>query len=449
MLFRKQEKMIRNWLQNDKEALLLTGARQTGKTTLIREVLKKEQADYVEFNFIEQSEVVDTLKTVEKQGVEDLIARLSFLAGRSLHKQKTVIFFDEVQEYKEIVTMIKFLVQEGSFRYILSGSLLGVELRDLRSAPVGYMRIITIFPLDFEEFFLAAGGNKSIVQELKEHYVNRTPVDSVLHKKMMDLFYIYLVVGGMPEAVQSYVEENDFNRVIQVHNTIIPLYKQDFSKYEKEDKKLKLHKIYDLIPSEISSKNKRYIYSDLDKSYRPERYEKSFEWLINAGVALPVYNVTEPKLPLTLNKKSNLLKLFLSDVGLLSTMYGRATILETLNHNSFLNYGAIFENVVAQELIAHGYGGYYFQSKKQGELDFVIEYENKCLPIEVKSGKDYKRHSSLNNSLTNAAYEIPMAYVLSNGNIEMNGKIIYLPIYMMMFINERYKRIPTFPRVVF
>lgn len=250
-------------------------------------------------------------------------------------------------------------------------------MTDLRSAPVGSLRTLDMYPMDLEEFLYGIGIQPIVIDELKECYEKRKPVDEFIHKRLIEAFYIYLIVGGMASAVQAYVKENDFNKVMQEHNAIIPMYKRDFSKYETENKKLKLHKIYDLIPSEISSKNKRYVYSNLDKEHRPERYESSFEWLEKAGV-------------------------------------------------SNINYGAMFENVVAQELKAHGYNGYYFNSKKQGELDFLIEYENKCLPIEVKSGKDYKVHSALNNVLNNENYDIPYAYVLSNGNVEINEKIVYL-----------------------
>lgn len=445
MLFRKRSKDIINWLNStEKTALLVTGARQTGKTFLIRECLKSQKQDYIEFNFIERPEIPKMFKELEDMGAAEILTRLSFMSDRPLIKGKTVFFFDEVQEYKEIATLIKFLVDEGSFRYILSGSLLGVELRGIRSTPVGYMRYIEMFPLDLEEFFIALGLSDTAFEMLQTSFREQKPITEAVHKKLMNSFRNYMVVGGMPAAIQSFVDNSDLNAVMDIQNSIIPGYKIDFSKYEKEDKRLKLGKIYDLIPAELAAKNKRYVFNDLDRNFRPENYDASFEWLINAGVAIPVYNVTEPRIPLLLNEKSNLFKLFMSDVGLLSSQYGKATVLAFLSGNTNINYGAMYENFVAQELHAHGFKGYYFNSKKQGEVDFVIEHNLKAVPIEVKSGKDYQIHSALNNILSNRKYGIEKAIVLCNDNVKTDGPISYMPIYMSMFIKNDDVKLPSF-----
>lgn len=446
MLFRKRSKDITRWLASEeKTALLVTGARQTGKTFLIRECLKAQEKDYIEFNFIERPEIPKMLKELEDMGATEILTRLSIMSDRPMVKGKTIIFFDEVQEYKEIATLIKFLVDEGSYRYILSGSLLGVELRGVRSTPVGYMRILELFPMDLEEFFIALGLSDDALNMLQTSFLEQKPITEAVHKRLMNSFRNYMVVGGMPAAVQSFVDNSDFNAVMDIHNSIIPGYKIDFSKYEKEDKRLKLGKIYDLIPAELAAKNKRYVFNDLDRNFRPEKYDASFEWLVNAGVAIPVYNVTEPRIPLLLNEKSNLFKFFMSDVGLLSSQYGKATVLSFLNENSNINYGAMYENFVAQELHAHGFKGYYFNSKKQGEVDFIIEYNLKAVPIEVKSGKDYQIHSALNTILSNREYEIDKAIVLCNDNVKTEGPITYMPIYMSMFIkNDDIKLQPSY-----
>ena len=441
-MYRKLKAQVNNWiLNNSKEALLLTGARQVGKTFLIRDLLKSNKCDYVEFNLIEQPELVSLFESARMNDIKSFLARLSVATNHELKKGKTIIFFDEVQEYKDIVTVIKFLVEDGTFKYVLSGSLLGVELTDLRSAPVGYLSVIEMFPMDFEEFLIALKVKQSTLDYLHECFTEKKEVDSFIHEKIIDAFYTYLVVGGMPEAVQTYIDENDFNKVSKVHEKIIEFYKRDFTKYEKKNK-LKLIKTYELIPSELNSKNKRYIFTDLDKNLKFDRYENSFNWLFDAGVALPVFNTTEPVVPLKINKQSNLFKLFLSDIGMLSTIFGRATQIKLLEKAEEINCGAIFENVVAQELFAHGYDGYYFSNKKQGEVDFLIEYEGNCLPIEVKSGKNYAQHSALNNILSNEDYAINKAFVFSKYNVSVKGKIIYLPIYMLMFINERAEPLP-------
>lgn len=447
MLYRKNIIDIEKWLSESKKALLVTGARQVGKTHLIETTLQKNKINYVKFDLIENPEVVEVLHSVKTDGVETLISRLTVLTDKALVPGETVIFFDEIQRFKEIVTKVKYLVEEGSFRYIFSGSLLGVSLVGLHSAPVGFMETIEMFPLDLEEFYLAIGLKPSTISQLKTCFNELHPVDPFVHKTLIDAFYNYLVIGGMPEAVQTYINTHDYNKVMNVHNTIIPQYKLDFTQYESENKKLHLINTYELIPAELNEKNKRYFFSHLDKNLKLDRYQETFEWLNNAGVSISVYNISEPKLPLLLNKKSNLFKLFLSDVGLLSSIYGRATIIETLAKKQNLNYGALFENAVAQELHAHGYKGYFFNSKKQGEIDFVIEHENKCIPIEVKSGKDYSVHSALHNVLSNDNYKIEKAYVLCNENLKVDGKIIYLPIYMVMFFDEKNTPLPDFPAI--
>ena len=443
MLFRKNSKTICQWIESEeKTALLVTGARQTGKTFIVRECLKQQKKDFVEFNFIERPEIPKMFKELEDMGADEVLTRLSVMSDRPLVKGQTIIFFDEIQEYKNIATLIKFLVEEGSHRYILSGSLLGVELKGIRSTPIGYMRTIEMFPLDLEEFFIAMGLSEEAFDMLRSSLKNETPVTEAVHKRLMNSFRKYMVVGGMPAAVQSFVDEPNLNNVMEIQNMIIPGYINDFSKYETEDRRLRLRKIYDLIPAELAEKNKRYVFNDLDKNFRPEVYDASFEWLVNAGVAIPVYNVTEPRIPLLLNEKSNLFKLFMSDVGLLSSLYGKATVLSFLNGNHNINFGAMYENFVAQELHAHGFKGYYFNSKKQGEVDFIIEYNLKAVPIEVKSGKDYLIHSALNNIISNPEYGIEKAFVLCNDNIKTDGPITYLPIYMSMFITNDDVEIP-------
>lgn len=434
MLRRKIEKDIINWLKNENKALLIDGARQVGKTYIIRKVLRENNYKYNEFNLLKTPEIIELLKSSES--IDDLITNLSLFAETPFEKGKTVIFFDEIQEFKELATKIKFWVDEGSFRFIFSGSLLGVELKGIKSAPVGYLKTITMYPLDFEEFLQIYNFTTELKDSLKTSFVERKPVNEEVHNRMMKIFNTYLNVGGMPSAVKRFNETKSLEDVISEHNDIIVQYKKDFTRYEKEDKKPYLTQIYDLIPAELNSQTKRFNFSDLKKGLRYERSEENFIWLASAGVAHPSYNVTEPIVPLLLNEKSSLFKLFLSDVGMLTSMYGRATKMQLLTNDQNINYGAIYENAVAQELKAHGFKLYYFTGRKTGELDFVIEYNGKIMPIEVKSGKDYNRHSALNNVLNIENYSIDEAFVLSNFNVSVVDKITYYPIYMLMFIKN-------------
>ncbi len=434
MLKRKIEKQIHDWLNNDTKALLIEGARQVGKTYVIRKCLEKAKKDYVEFNLIKQPQIITLFNNIEN--TDDLIVNLSLLTDKKLVKGKTVLFFDEIQEYKEIVTKIKFLVDEGVFRYVFSGSLLGVELKNIKSAPVGYLRTLKMFPMDFEEFLQLYNFTDELKSSLKSSFEEKIPVNVAVHEKMMQIFRMYLIVGGMPAAVKKFRETKDLEDVVAEHNDIFVQYKKDFTKYEKEEKRLYLTKIYELIPSELNEKNKRFNFSDLQKGLHFERSEDDFIWLEKAGVAMPAYNTSEPIVPLTLNQKNSLFKFFLSDVGLLTTMYGKATKLKLLNNDSDVNYGAIYENIAAQELLAHGHKLFYYNTKKQGEVDLMIEYENEVLPIEIKSGKTYQRHSALNNLLEMENYTVKQAIVFNNYNVEVKGKIVYYPIYMLMFLNE-------------
>ncbi len=440
MLHRKIEKKISEWINNSNKALLIDGARQVGKTYIIRKVLQDEKCEYLEFNLLKTPALVDLL--AKSETVDDMIANLSLFADKPFVKGKTFLFFDEIQEFKELTTKIKFWVDEGSFRYVFSGSLLGVELKNIKSAPVGYLTTLTMYPLDFEEFLQLYNFTNDLRTALYNCFAERKPVNDAVHERMMQIFNMYLNVGGMPSAVDKFRETRNLEDVIAEHNDIVVQYKKDFTRYESEKKKPYLTQIYDLIPAELNDSNKRVNFADIKKGLRYSRSEDNFIWLASAGVALPVYNVSEPTIPLLLNEKSSLFKLFLSDAGMLTTLYGRATKMQLLSENQDINNGALYENVVAQELKAHGFKLYYYNSKKFGELDFVIEYKGKVLPIEVKSGKNYQRHSALNNIMEISNYSIEEAFVLSNYNVEVKGNLVYYPIYMLMFIEDEEIKLP-------
>ena len=442
MLHRKVNTFIRRFYSTSRNALLLTGARQVGKTYSIREFGKTFKS-FVEINFIENPEAVNLLKGAHSS--QDLLLRLSTLTSQPLIKGETLIFFDEVQRCPDIVTAIKFLVDEGSYRYILSGSLLGVELKDLRSEPVGYMAIKDMYPMDFEEFITNLGISETVVNSLREAWLKRTPVDAFVHQKLMDFFRLYLIVGGMPAAVSKYIETNNLQEVMGIQQQIIRLYKRDIAQYDPSNK-LYIEDIFNLIPPELNAKNKRFILKRLNENAKFNRMENSFLWLTNAGVALPVYNVEEPKLPLLLSRSRNLFKLFQNDVGLLASQYAEGIQMRIIRGDKDINFGAIYENAVAQELVAHGMTTYYYNNKKQGELDFIVELNGKVLPIEVKSGKDYESHRALSNVLQQEAYDLPEAVVFNNDNLHTAEKIIYAPIYMVMFL-EKNNEAPTFYKI--
>ena len=434
MLKRKIEKDIEKWLDNSEKALLVYGVRQAGKTFIIRECLKRNECEYIEFNLINQPELVEILR--DSTGIDDLILKLSLYSEKKIIPGKTIFFFDEIQRYKEIVTKIKFLVEDKRYRYILSGSLLGVEIINLKSAPVGYLQTLNMYPMDFEEFLQIFNVDETIINNLRNCFITKTKVDEIIHNKIMEMFNIYLIIGGMPAAVERYRNTENIDDVMEEHRAIIEQYKLDFTQYEEENRKLIITHIYELIPAELNEKNKRFMIADINKNLRYDRISDSFVWLWKSGVALGVFNTTEPTIPLMLNEKSALFKLFISDVGLLTTIYGKSCKLKIVNKEGDINKGAVFENVVAQELHAHGYPLYYYNSKKLGEIDFIVEQNGKSLPIEVKSGKAYNKHSALNNLLDVKEYGIEEAFIFTNDNVKIEGKFNYLPIYMVMFLRD-------------
>jgi len=437
MLKRKIEENMDAWLRGNK-SLLVEGARQVGKTFLIREFCKKNFENYFEINLLERKDAVNALSKVNN--AKDLLLVLSSFSDVSFVPGKTVIFIDEIQEAKEldVVTMSKFLVEEGSYRFIFSGSLLGVELDNTKSWPVGYMEIIKMFPLDFEEFLWANKVNDDVIREARNSFFERRRVLEPIHDKLLDYYYKYLIVGGMPEAVNEFVNSNDLKRVSHVQNMINTMYKKDVGKYSKLQEKLHLEQVYNLIPEELNSKSKRFSLGKIGSVYQTRKITDDFVWLTNAGVGIPVYNVSEPVVPLVISVNRRLLKLFLSDVGILTNCLMDTEIrTKLLSREKSINYGAVFENACAQELLCHGFEEiFYYNSKKNGEVDFLITYKGKVVPLEIKSGKDYEKHSALTNLLSNENYEIDEAFVFCNDNYKISGKIHYFPVYMLSFLER-------------
>lgn len=432
MIHRKADKWIDNHYRTTNKAMLLTGARQVGKTYAVRCAAERLGWQLVEMNFLLQPETIDIVRGAGD--IKEVLLRISAYANEVIDRERTLIFFDEVEEYPDVMTWVKAFVDKG-YHLALSGSMLGVELKNVRSVPVGYMDEKRMYPCDFEEFIRAVGIQETVIESLREAWTAKKPVDAYVHQKMMQLVNLYLLVGGMPAAVQTYLDTNDMQRVLAEQRSILALYKKDIARYDPDDK-LYINDIFDLIPPELNAKNKRFILKNLNEHFKFSRHENSFTWLRDADMALPTHCVEEPKVPLVLSKASNLFKLFQNDVGLLACQYADGIQLRILQGETNINYGSIYENLTAQELHAHGWNLYYYQNKKQGELDFLLERDAEVIPLEVKSGKDYDHHVALNNVMKNPDYGIRQAVVLCNDNVSTRGDVTYAPIYMLMFIEK-------------
>lgn len=435
-MFRYCESKIENWLKSNKTALLVTGARQVGKTYSIRETLKRNKTSYFEINFYDRPDILDSLKGISD--INEFIMKLQAYSPNTLIKGESVIFFDEIQTFPELMTKIKFLVDEGSFKYILSGSLLGIELNNITSFPVGYMDVLKMYPMNLFEVAIAFGVKKETISYLHECFTKRIKIDSIIHQKMLNIFYYYLIIGGMPAAVQEFLNSRNINNVSEIDKNIISQYKADFSKYEANDRKLKIIAIYDNIPSQLNKQNLRFIFTYLNKELKFDRYENSFLWLKDAGATYPCYQVDEPCSPLIMSKNKNFFKLFLNDVGLLVCNFPPFVKekLLNLNQNQDINLGAIFENFVMQELKSNDIEPYFFKNTKVGEIDFLVESFDHLLAIEVKSGNDYKKHKALNNLINEYPKIKYESLVLSRFNLETESEVTYLPIYMTGFIGR-------------
>lgn len=440
MLYRKMEALIEAHLTSDSQKILLIdGARQVGKTYLIRYVGQKLFENFIEINLVEDS-LGDRL-FAETRTVEDLYLQISMLAGeRMKQKENTLIFLDEIQAYPHLLTLLKFLSQDGKFTFIASGSLLGVTLFQTTSIPMGSIRKVRMFPLDFEEFLYANGMSRMAVSAMRKKFEKREALDEATHNKMMDFFRKYLLVGGLPDAVNSYLSDHNIQLVREIQREIHDYYAADASKYD-EEKKLKIRRIYDLIPSNMENKKKRVVAKRIEgkKGKRFGDYQDEFDYLVSAGIALNVRAISTPVFPLLESSGKNLLKLYLNDVGILTGLLYGNNIRAVLSDQTSVNLGSVYESVVASELIAHGYQLFYYDNRTKGEVDYLIDdYESlSAVPIEVKSGKDYTVHSALNTFVQNEDYHIKKAFVVSNERkVTTQGKVTYLPIYDIMFFQN-------------
>ena len=433
MLKRKALRAMEEWrrLKTGGQALLVTGARQVGKTYLIRQFGKAHYKNLAQVNLYDNTEARQAIGTATSS--RELFLRLSAYVDGALVPGETLIFIDEVQECPNVVTAIKFLLERDDFDYVLSGSMLGVELQCVRSLPVGYLSTIEMFPLDFQEFCWAVGVPDAAWDEARAAFAASRPVDEFIHGRLLQAFHEYLMVGGMPAAVDAFAASANLQQVRARQKEIVEWYREDIAKYAGE-RSLVIKRIFDLLPSELNSQNKRFVAKSIEGKASIERYENDFLWLVDANVALPSYNVAEPRCPLVVSMSLKLFKLFMNDVGLLTYLCGMQTMRDLAAGRTDIMYGALYENVVAQQLAAHGMPLYYLKNERIGEVDFLLPWQNdSVMPIEVNSGKTYKRHSALSRLLKVENYQISEAIVLCEGNVQRDGQIIYLPVYMAAF----------------
>lgn len=442
MLRRKISSKITEYLNsNSNKMLIVDGARQIGKSFIIREVGRKMFENYIEIN-MEEDKQNDAL-FADATSVDKFYLALSSIAGDKMQqKENTLVFIDEIQAYDHLLTLVKFLMNDGKFTYIASGSLLGVTLKKTQSIPLGSITQLHMYPLDFEEFLWANEFGEVAVEHMRKCYKEGAFLDEAIHAKVLDLFRKYLLVGGLPDAVNTYIAEHNIVKVRSVHKDIHSLYIQDAAKYEKEaSRKLKIQRIYEMVPSNLENKKKRIVVKDIEgkTGKRTTDYQDEFDYLVSSGITLEVDAISQPTYPLVQNAGKNLLKLYMNDIGLFTSILYGNNIKPILNDECSINLGAVYENVVAQELKAHGFSLYYYDNKKNGEVDFLIDDADNfsTMPIEVKSGIHYKKHSALDKFLCIKDYNIHKAMVVSNEQKTFTkGQILYSPIYNIMFLES-------------
>ena len=424
---------LESWKANPaRRALLLDGARQVGKTFAARAFAESHYDILLEINFVETPAARAIFDG--DLDAETIIMGLTAYSGTALVPGKTLVFFDEVQACPRARTAIKFLVDDGRFDYIESGSLLGVTCQHVESLPVGYEEEVRVFPLTFREFAEAAGIQRETIEHARQACQDGSLVPDVIHERLLRAFRIYMAVGGMPAAVQRFVDTSDLARVLEVQKGILALYRQDVAKYAPN--KAHVNAIFDALPAELDAKNKRFMLSDLSKAARMERYASDFMWLADAGVALPCYNVTSPAAPLQINMQHNLFKLFLCDTGLLSAASVGAVQFSLLQGDVSINQGALLENVIAQQLVASGFKLFYYDKSKIGEIDFLMQRGSRVVPLEAKSGGDYTRHKALDNLMAVGEWGLEEAIVLCGANVSKQGGVKYLPWYAVSFLEQ-------------
>lgn len=440
MLKRKIQSYIERYLtSNSNKMLVIDGARQIGKSFIIRDVGQRLFPNYIEVNFAKDKNGQRVF--AEANTIEKFYFQLSTVAGDKMHeKENTLVFLDEIQAYPHLLTLVKFLKEDDRFTYIASGSQLGVTLRQTVSIPVGSLEIKHMYQLDFEEFLWANGFGESAIEALRKKYEAGEALDESLHMRMLDLFKRFLLIGGMPDAVNEYLKSRNIVEVRKIHENIHHLYGLDASQYD-EEHKLKIMSVYNMVPSYMENKKKRIVYKAIEGSdKRWKDYADEIDFLTSSGITLGVKAISSPSFPLVESASKNLIKLYLNDVGLLTNILYKYEVAAVLNDELSVNLGSVYESVVASELKAHGNELFYYDNKAKGEVDYIIDYYEhlSVLPIEVKSGKNYQIHHALNTFASNEDYHIRKGIVLSNERqVYSKGIITYMPIYYVMFFEHQ------------
>lgn len=432
MLRRKILNVINDWhVKGSRKALLLSGARQVGKTTAVREFARTQNLQMVEINFVKRPTAIMAFEG--NLDTKTIIMNLSAMGYGPFVKGKTLVFFDEIQECPKARTAIKFLVEENVYNYIESGSLLGINYKPVPSYPVGYEEEVAMYPLDFEEFLWANGISETIIATLRECYDNLLPVPEFIHERIIEYYRQFLIVGGMPEAVQTFVNTPDFNEVIKVQRSIMTTYRADITNYAGSSQTL-VKRVFDAIPSELGKQDKRFVLANIEKGASHRKYEDPTQWLIDSGIAYYSFNTSAFELPFVTTENRKLYKLYMLDTGLLCSASLKGLQIDVLNGNLEVNNGALTENFVACTLVANNHSLHYYDRKSRQELDFIIEEDCRITIVEVKSGKDYHKHASLSSALNLFKSSIHRAIVLSPYNLSMSKGVIYMPLYFAMFI---------------
>lgn len=442
MLKRKMMAVLEAWKErNEGVALCIMGARQTGKTTIAKEFGRTHYQQTIEVNFLLQEDAGKIFEHVDR--AEDILRNLSAYTRQRIIPGHTLVLFDEVEACPAARTHIKTLVLDGRCDYIETGSMLGVRFREVRSYPVGFEQIMRMYPLDFEEFLWAHQIPEATISYIQQAFRNETEVSASIHDTLIKLFRTYMVVGGMPKVVQAFIDSGDISEVTHIQHDLLALYRQDIAQYAPNTDKPKIRDVLDQIPSQLNAKNNRFKLSHIAKNARSIHFESSFLWLSEAGVALPCYNCTAPVIPLDLNLKRNLFKLYFCDTGLLCAMSLDEIQFDVLQGNVQINHGSLLENVFAQSLTSNRFPLYYFDSKKIGELDFVIQNRQKITTLEIKSGNDFTKHPSLDRALANPEWKIEEGIVFCKGNVRRQGNVLYLPFYMVFLLEHAHTEKPA------
>lgn len=440
MIKRKMYKYLINWKQKkDKSALIIKGARQVGKSYLVREFGRNEYEGYIEINFLKNPLYKNIFKG--DLSAEEIFKRLSaYIPNLKIIPFKTLLFLDEIQVCAEARTAVKFLVEDGSVDVISSGSLLGLSyledddknVTEPTSLPVGYEEQITMYSLDFEEFLWAKGYNDDAIAYLKDFYISNKEVSKELNDKYLELFREFMIVGGMPEVVQTFIDTNNFQEASKIQGKILTDYQDDISKHAKGQEKIKVRQCYDSIPKQLAKEYKKFQYSVVEKGKTSKKYGGSIKWLCDSSLVNKCSNVNEAYIPLLAYEMDDQFKLYLNDTGLLLYLYGPETKLAILNNTLKGNAkGGIYENIISELLLKRGYKLYYYKTQNSSrEIEFVIEKNGEVIPIEVKAGNDST--PSLNSFINK--YHPKVSYKFVNGNVGfLDGKKT-LPHYMVMFI---------------